>query len=756
MMMQMSARDWTAAVRIAAKDVAGPRRPGPAVVHRRLFHRAARWPCNTRWTRCRTPTLRRPDRVLLVSPAIALTRVAALAEVIDIFTVVPLPELDKARWQEIAPEFDPYKFNSFPVNASRQINRATRALQRSLAGSAARPCLVGAVAAGGDLAVGGRFPLLARTAWSTRFMRGCKAPAHRLVLFDMNRLPEMSGVARPTARALIERIERAPRGYTLDLVSNAQPHRRALQCAGWRRTGPSSLRATALDWPANLVSLGHVALPFPPDDPVYGFLPGSGRDGIPSIGSWLLRGENGAIKPGAGLADATAQQPVLVVDRRGRGRPDRAGPGGSPLKAQRTRSPGTAPGQGSSKYRPGWAVQSACDAASNMPSPRPNFNLRGARWATTTVGSPTAARTVLATRVCLSAREASSAFQFDSCATQLRKFRQHPPRTHSMPLLQICLPRAASHHLPATMRRPTALAVTVWVLVGGTAQAQPAPMQAESVVISGSGVERRAFETPYAVSVIDAAELRSAGPMVNLSEALARVPGLVVTTRNNYAQDLQISSRGFGARASFGVRGLRLYTDGIPATMPDGQGQVSHFDLAGAQRIEVLRGPFSALYGNNSGGVISLVSAAPARAQLQRRRRRRQLRPAAGAPGRRRAAGRRLELPRPGQPVQHRRLPPAQRGAAHAGQCAPGLGRRARTRVTLLLNSVDQPAQDPLGLTRDAVRCRPLPDHAAGDRCSTPARPAARPRAAPTGGTASPTPARCARARSRSTPANAT
>ena len=111
--------------------------------------------------------------------------------------------------------------------------------------------------------------------------------------------------------------------------------------------------------------------------------------------------------------------------------------------------------------------------------------------------------------------------------------------------------------------------------------------------------------------MVDADALRAAGPMVNLSEALVQVPGLVVNNRNNYAQDLQINSRGFGARASFGVRGIRLYTDGIPASGPDGQGQVSHFDIAGASRIEVLRGPFSALYGNSSGGVISLVSAPP-------------------------------------------------------------------------------------------------------------------------------------------------
>ncbi len=131
----------------------------------------------------------------------------------------------------------------------------------------------------------------------------------------------------------------------------------------------------------------------------------------------------------------------------------------------------------------------------------------------------------------------------------------------------------------------------------------------ETVVVTGSPRAQRVLDAPFAISTVDAATLRDAGPMVNLSEALGSVPGLVVNNRNNYAQDLQISARGFGARAGFGVRGLRLYTDGIPATMPDGQGQVAHFDLAGAQRVEVLRGPFSVLYGNSSGGVIAVFGA---------------------------------------------------------------------------------------------------------------------------------------------------
>jgi len=140
---------------------------------------------------------------------------------------------------------------------------------------------------------------------------------------------------------------------------------------------------------------------------------------------------------------------------------------------------------------------------------------------------------------------------------------------------------------------------------------------AATVVVTGSIQERIAAEAPYAVTVVDRDTLRSGGALINLSESMGRVPGLVVANRYNYAQDLQISSRGFGARAGFGVRGIRLYADGIPATGPDGQGQVAQFDLAGAERVEVLRGPFSVLYGNSSGGVISLVSAPIRRTEVE-------------------------------------------------------------------------------------------------------------------------------------------
>ncbi len=292
MMTSMSARDWTAAVRLAARDVAARVQPGQPFYFGG-YSSGGTLALQYALDALQDDTLRRPDRVLLVSPAIELTPVATLSEVIDVFAVVPIPVLDKVRWQAVAPEFDPYKFNSFPVNASRQINRATRALQRSLreaeaAGWLAQLPPVVAWQSVVDSTVGA-------SGLVEQVYARLRDPAHRLVMFDVNHLPELAGLARPAARTLVQHLERAARGYTFDLVSNAHSGGPRI---GVRRLAPDGRveqLPTALDWPGNLVSLGHVALPFPADDPIYGFVRGSGRDGIRSIGSWLLRGENGAI-----------------------------------------------------------------------------------------------------------------------------------------------------------------------------------------------------------------------------------------------------------------------------------------------------------------------------------------------------------------------------------------------------------------------------------------------------------------------------
>ena len=131
------------------------------------------------------------------------------------------------------------------------------------------------------------------------------------------------------------------------------------------------------------------------------------------------------------------------------------------------------------------------------------------------------------------------------------------------------------------------------------------------VTITATRTEASSFDVPASVDVIDGVSLRAAGrPGINLSESLGLVPGVAARDRQNYAQDLQLSIRGFGARSTFGVRGVRIYVDGIPATMPDGQGQLSHIDLASAGRVELLRGPFSVLYGNSSGGVLQVFTEA--------------------------------------------------------------------------------------------------------------------------------------------------
>ncbi len=159
-----------------------------------------------------------------------------------------------------------------------------------------------------------------------------------------------------------------------------------------------------------------------------------------------------------------------------------------------------------------------------------------------------------------------------------------------------------------------ATVVTVAIACAGDAIAQSTSSDVvviDPITVTATRRAERAFDVPASIDTIDARTLHEGQPQINLSETLSRIPGVFAANRQNYAQDLQISSRGFGARAAFGVRGVRLYQDGIPVTMPDGQGQTGSFMLFSADRIEVLRGPFSALYGNASGGVISVFTENP-------------------------------------------------------------------------------------------------------------------------------------------------
>lgn len=133
----------------------------------------------------------------------------------------------------------------------------------------------------------------------------------------------------------------------------------------------------------------------------------------------------------------------------------------------------------------------------------------------------------------------------------------------------------------------------------------------DDVVVTATRSEQRRFDAAASIDAVQVDTLRATSPLVNLSELTATIPGVQARERQNYAQDLQLSVRGFGTRSTFGVRGVRLLIDGIPATMPDGQGQAATASLTSARRIEVLRGPVAQLYGNAAGGVLQVFTNDP-------------------------------------------------------------------------------------------------------------------------------------------------
>ncbi len=215
------------------------------------------------------------------------------------------------------------------------------------------------------------------------------------------------------------------------------------------------------------------------------------------------------------------------------------------------------------------------------------------------------------------------------------------------------------------------------------------------------------FDLPASSTTLGA-DTDGNGRGAQVSELLGAVPGLLARDRQNYAQDTQLSLRGFGARSTFGVRGVRLLVDGVPATMPDGQGQLSHFNVFGADRVEVLRGPFSALYGNSSGGVLQLWSADGQPGDPWRLR---------SSHGSNNTSSTGVQLKgqvaamRYNVAANHfttdgwRDHSAARRESLNARlgfELAPG------HRLELLLNAFDAPhAQDPLGLSREQVRDNP-------------------------------------------------
>ncbi len=241
------------------------------------------------------PSLVMPTRLLLFSPAIGVSRFAVMTNIAAL--LAPVPGLEKAAWLDVLPEYDPYKYNSFPVNAANQIYGLTRALEAGLARAHARGTLdrVPTVTAFQSLVDS---TVLAADLATRLFKRLPAQKGHELVVFDVNRRELLASLIAPGPKRAFERIAAAPAlPFRLTVVGNAS--RESEEVVEWIRE-PGSREAvpnpTGLAWPGRVFSLGHLAIPTPIDDPMYGLTPRSAPDGLAiPLGRGAPSGEAGAL-----------------------------------------------------------------------------------------------------------------------------------------------------------------------------------------------------------------------------------------------------------------------------------------------------------------------------------------------------------------------------------------------------------------------------------------------------------------------------
>ena len=287
-LVNTSWEDWAAAVRMGARHVsakAGSDKPLILVGYSNGGALVTKYAVDA----LSDPSLPQATKLVLVSPMIGVSPAAALAGAISLLG----PVVEKARWIDVVPEYNPFKYNSFPANAGRQTARITRTLSRDLASAAEDgrlqqmpPVLV--------------FQSLLDTTVSTAavlFELLDRLPANRneLVLFDLNREAGIDAFTRPDA-ILPRLIGEGTRPYAVTLVANSQPSSLDVSAKSVAAGATAIVEEPlGLSWPEGMYSLSHVALPFPIDDPIYGG-EGNGRDvGSIALGRLSPRGEKGAL-----------------------------------------------------------------------------------------------------------------------------------------------------------------------------------------------------------------------------------------------------------------------------------------------------------------------------------------------------------------------------------------------------------------------------------------------------------------------------
>ena len=311
---RVSWRDWDAAVLLAARHAAALAGGKPFYIAG--YSTGAPLALLYALRAIDDPTLPMPKRLLLFSPAIGVSEFAVLTQAAGALAFVP--GLQKASWLDVLPEYDPFKYNSFPVNAANQVWRLTRELEARLraaaeAGALARMPTVTAFQSLVDSTV------LAADVGRRLFMR-LPARGHELVVFDVNRQEFLSGLIAPGPRRAFEQLARAPAlPFRLAVVGNRSPA--SPEVVEWvREAGRRETEAVTLglSWPRAVLSLGHIAVPMPHDDPLYGLAPDATGQARPfSLGGPAPRGESGALAVPLGSLARVRSNPFFeVITRR--------------------------------------------------------------------------------------------------------------------------------------------------------------------------------------------------------------------------------------------------------------------------------------------------------------------------------------------------------------------------------------------------------------------------------------------------------
>ncbi|HEU5170671.1 MAG TPA: TonB-dependent receptor [Gemmatimonadales bacterium] len=167
--------------------------------------------------------------------------------------------------------------------------------------------------------------------------------------------------------------------------------------------------------------------------------------------------------------------------------------------------------------------------------------------------------------------------------------------------------RSAAPRLAALLILPVFAAPAIAQVPDSAAQDTVA-QRLETIEVTVTRTSEPLSRVPAAVGIVGQRDLRRAQPTLGLDEALTSLPGVYVANRYNFSLDQRLSIRGFGSRANFGGRGVKILLDDIPQTLPDGQSQLTNVEFGALERVEVLRGPSSSFYGNASGGVIAFKS----------------------------------------------------------------------------------------------------------------------------------------------------